>query len=174
MVNMIIYIPLATGQTISDKVFDSIAMQTLKPDIVKCESEGEINSEHNYTSARIKGEVISRNIGIDAFLETKYPFFLMQCRDVIQLKPDNFQNIIAFLEKNTEYGACVLTPKIHLQEHLSIATICIRREAIKKGFRFANRYGKCLCKEAMEDFKILGFKYDYMTKKILIKKENDL
>jgi hypothetical protein len=166
---MNLYIPLATGQLIDQDVIDSILNQTISINIVICDSPGEINSEHNYTSLRIQSELKNRNDAINKFLnETNDKYFFMQSRDVIQLKPDNFENTINFMNLNPNYGACALPCKGFKLNHIVIATICITRELLNKGFRFANRYGRCPCKEMMEDISKLGYKYGYLGNELLV------
>jgi hypothetical protein len=163
-----IYIPLATGQTVPVDVIAGIELQTIKPIIVTYDSPGEINSEHNYSKARIKGEIVSRNMCIDEFLKTTDKYFFMQSRDVMQLKQDNFANMISFMNANRDFGACALRCRCATLDHIIMATICIAREVVEKGFKFANRYGWCPCREMMEDIKILGYKYGYISPEILV------
>ena len=163
-----IYIPLAIGQSVPVDVVANIELQTTKPVVVTCDSPGEVNSEHNYTPLRIKGEIVSRNMCIDEFLKTTDKYFFIQSRDVIQLKPDNFKNMIKFMDENKDFGACALRCKGARDNHIVMATICIAREVIEKGFRFVNRYGWCPCMEMMEDIKALGYKYGYISLEILV------
>jgi len=77
---MNVFIPIATGQTVNRIVIDSIKTQTINPSVIICDSPGEINSDHNHTLAAITGEMVSRNMCIDKFLQTKDKYFFNQCR----------------------------------------------------------------------------------------------
>jgi hypothetical protein len=159
------YIPLATGQKIPQQVIDSIVLQTIEPEIVICESAGEINSEHVFTPLRISSEINNRNKAISRFLtKTQDEFFFMCCSDVLQLNATNFSDQINHLKNLSDLGACALPFEWCSWQHVDIASICIKREVLEKGFLFANRYGLCPCKEAVEDFNKLGYKFEYLNK----------
>jgi hypothetical protein len=169
---MNIYIPLATGQSVDPLVIDSIQSQSLKLNIVKCESPGEINSKYNHSQARIIGEPISRNMGINICLRTRDPYFFMQNGDTANLNDSNFMDLADYLLENKSFGACALHKIGSIDSHIDIASICIRREVLEKGFRFENRYGTCLCLEVMEDLKNLKVDYGYLNHNTHIKSLN--
>ena len=160
---MNVYTPLATGQKIPQSVLDSINMQSIRLTHVICESAGEINSEHNYTSLHISSELKNRNDAIDLCLKSNDPFLFMCNSDVLQLRDSNFEDQIDYLLNNKDYGACALPFEWCQWNHIDIASICIKREVLEKGFLFENRHGYCLCKEFMEDMEKLGYKYGYVN-----------
>jgi hypothetical protein len=173
-----IYIPLARDsitkkeQSVFSLARQSILSQTIPMEIVPCITDGDIDSQGKFTPERIIGEVNSRNLGIDKFLETEDKYFLMQCRDVKQLYPDNFEKMIAYMDNNLDCGACYLKCLQTTKQHFDIGTVCIRREVLEgeNGVRFRNKYGKCLCVELQQDIVGNGYKIDYISDDILITK----
>ena len=147
---------------------DSITQQTIRPTVVVCDSPGEIDSDHNHTEAAIKGEVVSRNMCIGKFLPTLDRYFINQCRGVRHKKDDNLERMIKFMDENPDYGACTLRELGGTCEHITMGVLCMRRKLIKDGFRFSNRYKRCLCVEVMEDVRAMGYKYGCIGKEITV------
>jgi hypothetical protein len=163
-----VYIPIATRQDVHFMIKNRITAQTIHPDIVICNSLGEINSQNNYSPERIVGEACSRNLCIDAFLHsTEDAYFLHQCSDIGHIDITDFEHMINKLQSNSKAGIC----ELKFNQDLSVETIaCIvmRREVLEKGFRFVNKYKKCLCKETFESILAMGYEKEYITGRLLI------
>jgi hypothetical protein len=72
------------------------------------------------------------------------------------------------MDENQDYGACVLRALGSDYKHVTMDVVCIRRRLIEGGFRFANRYKRCLCVEVMEDIRARGYKYGCIGKEITV------
>lgn len=161
---MIIVVPLATGQQIYPEVKESIFAQGIDCVVVQQDSIGEVKSQRVYTPHRIKGESNSREKCRIWVQHNVCPtqYIVMQDRDRLHTRNDNFHKMREFLNENAEYGAisCSGVRSID-KEHIDIGCAMYRYDVFI-GLNFINKYGRCLCREVTEQINMTDFKFDYL------------
>lgn len=166
---MLLFIPLAHGQSIPHDVFKSIAWQSFIMEIVPCCSDGLIKSNHTYKltgeqrSAKIQGELKSRNLAVSYLTKIMSGLFVaMQDRDIVHLQNDNFERCAEYLLDNKNVGAVALPWKNYpVTDHIRNAAFVIRTDLFKKlKFRIDNR--NHICATMKEDIEALGYIYEFL------------
>jgi hypothetical protein len=165
---VIVTIPIATGQTISDGVIESINNQSVLCGVVICSSYGEINSQDNYTEKRLKGEAESRNKCVYEMLKSTYEYGVMQDRDAEHLQKDNIFEMRKFLENNLDYGAVSIANPVGHDDHYNIRCVMYTRAVLEK-LHFSGNQIKCCCDIVKKACEKIGLLYGYMDDKKRIK-----
>ena len=90
-----IYIPLAKcgdqRQYLAGQARDALKAQTVPCEIVECLAEGELQSQRNYSPARLTGEAAARNACIAAAAAAADEFFIMADRDRVAFATDTIE-----------------------------------------------------------------------------------
>ena len=152
---MYCFIPIATGQTVPDRVIDSINDAT----VLIVDSEGEINSQSKNTAARLSGEPRSRNKCVEVFNEIDAwgyeEFVAMQDRDCLHLINDGFQRAINYLEQHPDLDAVALPWRDRFEPDAHVRMLCVVfRAHVFSGLVFRRERRKCCCTCLAEDISI--------------------
>lgn len=176
---MIIYIPLAIGQTIPEAVSKSIAMQSIPCEIVLCETEGVVDSSAHKRQIRIDtvaqkakltGQNSSRNLALFYVDREDDEFVVIQDRDIVHLDKDNVSKALEYIKANPKLGAVHLPAKNYLvRGHYNLQAVLYRKKALD-GFlyRFDRRLHGCAC--AYEDMIAKGWEVEWLPspKKLIL------
>jgi hypothetical protein len=165
---MKLFIPMANGQNIPFRVFNSLTKQGIDIDIVPCCSDGVINSNHTnpLTSEqrriKLNSELINRNLAINFSKDLGDEFIAMQDRDLVHLKNDNFNRCIDFLVNNKDYaGICMPWKEYLVTDHIRLTCFIIRTSIFKElKFRIDKR--NHLCATFSDDISFLGYKWGFL------------
>jgi hypothetical protein len=161
---MRVYIPLASSgkqrQYVSGEVRDALKAQTVPCEIVECVTEGEIHSQRNYSPARIKGEVTSRNDCIQQAITSGDEYFIMADRDRVPI-PSTIADLQTAIIANAAIGMVSAVESRHCKWP-DIGFIICRSEVFKQ-LSIVNLYGGCLCREVNEAIEKMGFKATIIT-----------
>lgn len=147
---MKIYIPMETRQHVEPLALGSILDQTISCDVVCCFTDGVINTNSNIRNpkdnkAKFEGEGLGRNIALQMAIEADDEFFIMQDRDIVHLKENNFNDAIEMLKKNQKIDAVILPFVDGIQpSHKRIACTVIRTSSIIN-FKFITDYKNGVC-----------------------------
>jgi hypothetical protein len=169
---MICFIPLATGQNIPQRVYKSLAEQTMIVDIVPCCTDGIFNSNHTIrkpgdNNKKVEGEIKGRNLAVEIF--NKHYFdnqYVAMCdRDIVQLFDDNFERAVSFLYNHPEIMAVALPweDKPH-NEHIRATTV-IFWGSFFKGYQFRPGEMRHICATMKQD--IPGYCYLPSDKRLI-------
>ena len=161
---MILFIPIANGQSIPSNVLKSIVCQTEYIDIIPCSSPGVINSGRHILNPEDKFkklycECVSRNIAKSIIIEDE--LVAMQDRDIVHLYPDNFTKCIDYMKSNLNIGAVAMPWQDEPDKfHIRNACFIIRSSVLSKlNFRI-DRLNH-ICETMRCDIYNLGFEYKF-------------
>lgn len=165
---MIVYIPLAIGQSVKPDVTCSILAQSLKCDIVHVKTDGFIG-EIKRKEDRIKkleGIMLSRNKIVEKFLKTEDKFCIIQDSDVVHNDSDNLKLAYDRIQDDDRLGAVYVNGTIKTGlEHYNLQCAIFRREVFDNfRFRFDDQLHGCNC--ARDDLKNNGWKIEMLSQNI--------
>jgi hypothetical protein len=126
---------MATGQELPRRVIDSIKSQTIPIRIITCITPGMINSSRSSSPEKLQGEINSRNLALDLAVKAREEFFIMQDRDTLQLKNDNYENLLNFIKADHTIGVAALFAHNSVEFHVRMCSLIYRLESVLN-FRF--------------------------------------
>lgn len=114
------YIPLAIGQTIHSMVLGSIIAQSLPCNIIKCATDGVVNSNHDIIHLadvirKFECEGASRNLCIESAKRAGKELFFIQDSDTVHVKEDNLEVAVEILKSDSRIGCVLLSWRDGLQ-----------------------------------------------------------
>lgn len=164
-----IYIPLAKcgdqRQYLAGQARDALKAQTVPCEIVECLAEGELQSQRNYSPARLTGEAAARNACIAAAAAAADEFFIMADRDRVAFATDTIERLQAAIAADPLVGmASAVEP--HHCDYVDIGFIVCRLSAFQQTVPIVNIYRACLCREVNEALMKIGFKSQCLSQNI--------
>lgn len=168
-----VFIPIAEGQTVPQKVLQSIAAQTELSVVTVCCRPGLIDSEGVYNPQRLNGEIAAREAVRMAALGTRESVVMLQDSDVEHTCTDNFAMVLQEMRRHPEYTAMALTSNENPSpDHIPLHCLAIRVRALW-GIRFRASGGECSCKAFARDVVRYGmYGYADTTQRLSIVSRN--
>jgi hypothetical protein len=171
---MKVYIPLAQSdsrrQYVNGEARDALAAQTVECEIIECLADGEIQSQRNYSPARIAGEATARNLCVQTAIEDGTEFFIMADRDRVAFATDAIEALQDAISADPTL-VMVSAVEEHHCDCVDLGFVICRLSAFSQIIPIVNIYRRCLCREVNEALSKIGFRSQYLSQNIFRTKE---
>jgi hypothetical protein len=161
-----VFIPIAIGQCINPLVLSGLKAQTVPCDINVCAAQGIVDSQRNYCSDRIAGEIKSRDLCVSNTKKIKCDYVLSIDSDIVLTDNKSIELMHNCLLKDSSLGAVALwfdrgKKNTLWLPHVTLKVMLFKKLVFEK-IDFTEHRCSCTCNTVKKQIEKLGYKVRYI------------